>query len=68
MTDEKSIAPVCLYAVHPGQGQCGLRGMKKEGFVPATGEFVYRCGCSFQWHLTGKEIAEVLTKPRRRCN
>ena len=60
MSNEKSTAPICIHAVHPGRGQCGLQGMKKQSFVPATSEYVYRCSCSFQWHLTSKEIAALV--------
>lgn len=60
MSNEKSTVPACIYAVHPGRGQCGLQGMKEQGFVPATSEYVYRCSCGFQWHLTPKEIVALV--------
>jgi hypothetical protein len=60
MNQGKDTAPDYLYTVHPGAGQCGLQGMKKQGFIAAKGQHVYGCSCRFQWHLTPIEIDELL--------
>lgn len=60
MDDQKSVAPPdYIYTIHPGAGQCGLQGLKKQGFIPETKQYVYRCRCGFQWLLSWKEVVDI---------
>jgi hypothetical protein len=59
MNEEKKAIPDHLYTMHPGGGQCGVRGLRRENCISSSGQYVYRCGCGFQWYLFPSEIAEL---------
>jgi hypothetical protein len=59
MDDEKTAIPDYLYTVHPGGGQCAARELRRENRISATGQYVFRCRCGFQWYLFPSEIARL---------
>lgn len=60
MSQNASIAPDRIFTVHPGGGNCGLNGLKLEGFSFSTGQYIYRCTCGFRWYLFISDISQLL--------
>jgi hypothetical protein len=59
MDGKQTAIPDYLYTVHPGGGQCGTRGLRRENRISASGQYVFRCGCGFQWYLFPSEVARL---------
>jgi hypothetical protein len=63
MYQNAAVAPDHIYTVHPGGGDCGLKGLKKESFCSAKGQYVYRCTCGFRWFLFPTDLRALVQQP-----
>jgi hypothetical protein len=54
------LAPSHLFAIHPGRGECGLKGLQQESFSSSTAQYVYRCTCGFGWFLSMSDITQLV--------
>jgi hypothetical protein len=61
MQDQDGNVPNYLFIIHPGGGDCGLKGLQKEGLSGFTNQYIYRCSCGFRWFLSVSEIRSLCT-------